>query len=105
MGCDVPHCSTENLLNAYQLMQDKKNVIGPTDDGGYYLLGLQEKNDQLFNFTSWGSENVLDKTQSIASEKGVIFSAIEKLQDIDTYQDLELASSQLYSLKQFLVAE
>ena len=40
MGCDVPHCSGAVLKEAYEALEARHNVIGPSVDGGFYFLGL-----------------------------------------------------------------
>lgn len=105
MGCDVPHCPEKNLLNAYQELSNGKNVIGPTLDGGYYLLGLQQSNSILFDNTQWGGEDVLRVSMETAQLENITFSQLETLSDIDTYADLIKASETLVELKTFLKNE
>lgn len=103
MGCDVPHCSAQTLLQAHRLIQEGKNVIGPTLDGGYYFLGLQSAQKALFNLQQWGDITVLEQTEAIANQHNIVLTKLDAMQDIDTYQDLKLASKQLETLKDFLV--
>ena len=102
MGCDAPHCSQQNLLTAYEKLSTGENVIGPTFDGGYYLLGLQHSIPELFKRTRWGGHEVLTKSLSNAKNQGLSFSFLEKISDIDTYEDLVEASKKLDVLKSFV---
>jgi rSAM/selenodomain-associated transferase 1 len=103
MGCDVPHCQPEVLKKTYENMQSGRNVIGPTQDGGYYLLGLQSQHQELFDLNAWGGDTVLAKTLHKAEALGMTFEVLEELQDIDSYTDLCAASVLVPELKQFVL--
>src|SRR3972149_2224967 len=49
MGCDVPHCGWDVIDQANGWLARGKNVLGPTEDGGYYFIGLQETQPELFD--------------------------------------------------------
>ena len=66
-------------LNNYQV------VIGPSIDGGYYLLGLNKKMPKLFQGIKWGTKSVLRNTINLLNNKPYI---LPELNDIDTYEDL-----------------
>ena len=68
MGCDVPHLPVEYLKKAYKELEQGQNVIGPTDDGGYYFLGLQQTNTTLFSDQDWGREKVLQNSLEKAKQ-------------------------------------
>jgi rSAM/selenodomain-associated transferase 1 len=102
MGCDVPHCSEKILLEAYQRLSNKENIIGPTMDGGYYMLGLQESNLAIFENAQWGGEDVFNASMENACVEKIYFSKLEVLFDIDTYSDLRKASESLLILSPFL---
>jgi len=104
MGCDAPHCRAETLDDAYNQLSDKKNVIAPTDDGGYYLLGLIEQCPEIFSLDAWGGDTVLDKTRSLAEGLNMDIQELSQLQDIDTYQDLLEASRDMEVLQRFIKA-
>ena len=48
MGCDAPHVKATTLFMGHDLLQKGHSIIGPSEDGGYYLLGLCEPADELF---------------------------------------------------------
>jgi len=102
MGCDIPHCKPEILNDSYHSLLDANNIIGLTNDGGYYLLGLQKACAALFQGVEWGSENVSKTTLTIAKQRRVSFEFLEKLNDIDEYNDLVIASSQIPALARLL---
>lgn len=102
MGCDVPHCEPVVLDDVYQALQDSKDVIGLTDDGGYYLLGLQSSCSALFQSIEWGADTVSKVTLAIAEQEKITFKQMKVLNDIDEHEDLVAASSQLPALARLL---
>jgi rSAM/selenodomain-associated transferase 2 len=62
-------------------------VLGPSDDGGYWLIGMKQPHN-LFRGVSWGSEKVLDQTLNLAAENNLRVSLLPALKDIDTIDDL-----------------
>ncbi|GHA10524.1 hypothetical protein GCM10008090_20190 [Arenicella chitinivorans] len=95
MGCDAPHVSASALRNAHQALQAGRPVIGPSVDGGYYLLGLTNPVDALFSEMPWGTSAVLTKTRAAAQASGVNLQELEPLNDVDEWRDLlELAETE-----------
>lgn len=105
MGCDAPHTKGATLQQAYSLMQHGESVIGPSDDGGYYFLGLCQAADGLFTDKPWGTDQVLEKTLASANHAELKLSRLPRLNDVDEWQDLLDASAQLPSLREYLHAQ
>jgi uncharacterized protein len=82
MGCDVPHCAWDVLDQANDWLARGKNILGPTEDGGYYLIGMQEAIPELFENMPWGSHQVLSMTLARAEAIGIEFELMTKLRDI-----------------------
>ena len=102
MGCDVPHCGWDVLDQANGWLARGKNVLGPTEDGGYYFIGLQETRPELFENMPWSSKQVLATTLARAEGMGLEFEFLKKLRDIDTARDLWLIAQKYEPLKRFL---
>ena len=102
MGCDVPQCGWDVIDQANHWMARGRNVLGPTEDGGYYLMGLHEARAEFFGDMPWGSNKVLELTQARADKLGLEFELLPKLRDIDTANDLWLAAQKYEPLKKFL---
>lgn len=102
MGCDVPHCGWDVVDQANSWLARGKNVLGPTDDGGYYFIGLQEARPELFEDMPWGSDRVLEMTLARAEKLGMEFDLLKKLRDIDTASDLWLVAQKYEPFKKFL---
>ena len=102
MGIDIPHCSGDTIKKAYDSLTRDENVIGPTDDGGYYLIGLSKKSGMLFSRIDWGTRSVLQKTMEIAKQHNIEFEMLPMLKDIDTWDDLRVVSQTYEPLRQFV---
>lgn len=102
MGCDVPQISERILVSASAYLRAGENVIGPAEDGGFYLLGLQSSCPELFEGISWGGNKVLDEVLLRARLLGISLKKLPVLRDIDRWEDLKwlAASNQRYT--QFL---
>ena len=78
---------SQHLKEAFQKLEQYDTVIGPAEDGGYYLVGLKNRNPLLFKNKNWGTSSVLKDT--LADLKDSNISLLEELNDIDTYKDLK----------------
>ena len=85
IGSDCPTITTDILNQSYQALSNGKDtVLGPSSDGGYYLIGLKKPNPDIFQDISWGKSDVADKTRCILNRQGLDFVELEELADIDT---------------------
>ena len=75
-----------NCLNAYDL------VLGPAEDGGYYLIGLTKAHEELFVNMQWSSSSVLQTTMNCAFELGLTVSLLPEWYDVDELHNLERAA-------------
>jgi glycosyltransferase A (GT-A) superfamily protein (DUF2064 family) len=64
-------------------------VIGPAEDGGYYLIGLDRPVRSIFEGIEWSSEGVLRQTLDKAEKAGLRVRLLDVKRDIDRYGDLE----------------
>jgi len=85
IGSDCPYITPQLILKAFETLAANDLVIGPAHDGGYYLIGLKKHHPELFNDLDWGTSKVFGQTMVKAA--GVKTGLIEKLSDIDTYED------------------
>ena len=88
MGSDVPHCPPAVFKGAYAALQEGANVLGPCEDGGYYMLGLQQPMPELFVNMPWGTDQVLVKTQAKLASSSAEWCYMAELNDIDYPEDL-----------------
>jgi glycosyltransferase A (GT-A) superfamily protein (DUF2064 family) len=69
IGADAPDLTARHLVDAAAALRHSKAVIGPAEDGGYWLLGLARPADHLFEDMPWGTERVLPVTLSRLCDK------------------------------------
>jgi len=82
---DSPTVPAENFATAVELLgaSDDRIVLGPSDDGGYYLIGLKRPHGQLFEEIAWSTERVLEQTIQRAAELGVEVKLLPAGYDVD----------------------
>lgn len=102
IGCDVPHCPWDTLDEANGLLARRHDVIGPTEDGGYYFIGLARPVAELFADMPWSTSQVYAETRRRADRRGIEFSLLGSLRDIDTAADLWLIAQRYEPLRRYL---
>jgi len=90
IGSDCPAITTDILNQSYQHLSNGKDaVLGPTKDGGYYLIGQKTSNSGIFQDITWGEGDVAERTRQNLTRLGLDFAELEELADIDTPEDYE----------------
>ena len=90
IGCDSPTLPKEYIEKAFNVLNKKSLVIGPSCDGGYYLIGVRGAAPPIFNKIKWGTKDVLKETlKRIPKEMLPSFHLLPFWYDIDTNDDLE----------------
>lgn len=87
IGTDCPSLEGIHLAQAFEALDQSDLVIGPAQDGGYYLIGMKRRADFLFEGITWSTELVLSQTLALAAEQGLQTSLLPVLEDIDTLED------------------
>lgn len=91
VGSDLPALSAGLLRRALALLEHHDAVLGPAEDGGYYLLALREPCPALFRGVPWSTERVLAVTLGRLREAGLGAATLEVLRDVDEVEDLPAA--------------
>lgn len=103
MGCDIPQVSGSQLQWAYQQLQQGSNVLGPSADGGFYFVGLQQYIAGMFNDIRWGESTVAQTTINQLTALGIWFDTIlECQQDVDTWDDYQQAIQLVPELQEII---
>ncbi|HQV40310.1 MAG TPA: TIGR04282 family arsenosugar biosynthesis glycosyltransferase [Flavobacteriales bacterium] len=89
IGTDLPQLSEALLREALKALGTHDAVIGPANDGGYYLLGLRKPCAELFQGKTWSTDTVFKRTTEDLERLGRTWEALPELIDIDTEADLE----------------
>ena len=96
VGSDLYHLKPNHITEAFSALDKHDVVIGPAEDGGYYLLGLTQFIPEVFINKDWGTSTVFKDTMNDVKHKSV--HVLEVLNDIDVYDDMK----DIDSLKQFI---
>jgi uncharacterized protein len=83
IGADCPGITESILRQAFALLDEKDCVIGPSRDGGYYLIGLTRLVSELFTSIPWGGSEVLKCTLESVNRLRLRSALLRKLTDID----------------------
>jgi hypothetical protein len=86
-GTDVPEVTARHFETAFDALTERDLVLGPSRDGGYWLVGLKEP-VPIFERISWGTGKVLSQTLSLAKDRRLSVHCLDPLRDIDTKDDL-----------------
>ena len=89
IGTDSPTLPLNYLTQALTLLTRSDVVLGPTEDGGFYLLGTHRPQPELFVDVAWSSAEVLAQTTENARAHGYSVGFLPPWYDIDTPEDLE----------------
>ena len=94
-GADSPTLPMSYLTDAVAALNEHDAVLGPCDDGGYYLLGLRRRTPALFDRIDWGGPDVADQTRDRAAAIGANLSELPTWYDLDRFADLQRAARDL----------
>jgi len=94
---DSPTVPAENFAEAVELLSTDEDrvVLGPSEDGGYYLIGLKAPHQNLFKQIDWSTERVLKQTIKRASEVGLEVQLLANGYDVDDDASLRRLSKEL----------
>ncbi|MBR3200201.1 MAG: TIGR04283 family arsenosugar biosynthesis glycosyltransferase [Mogibacterium sp.] len=87
-GSDIPELEADTIETAFAMLGSSDVVIGPTEDGGYYLIGMSSLHHEAFNAKVYGVSSVFEETVSSIREKGLAVEAVDEYSDIDTKNDI-----------------
>lgn len=88
IGTDIPELQASTLITAFDRLDVADAVIGPTCDGGYYLIGMKENCEAAFNVRKYGVGTVFDETIGHIEGLGKTVSVVDKYSDIDEADDI-----------------
>ena len=87
IGTDIPGISEACLENAFLSLSRNDVVLGPSTDGGYFLVGLTRLRD-VFSHIEWSTPLVLEQTRNCCRKNNLTCHLLEPLTDVDTAEDL-----------------
>ena len=94
---DSPTIPAETFSRAVKLLQDAEDrvVLGPSDDGGYYLIGFKKLHGEMFDQIEWSTERVLGQTVRRAKEIGLKVKMLPRGYDVDDRAGLQRLCTEL----------
>jgi rSAM/selenodomain-associated transferase 1 len=87
IGSDCPSLTADIIQEAFAQLDQHDFVIGPAEDGGYYLLGMKEVHPQLFFDITWSTSAVFSTTMERIEALGKSCHRLPELSDIDNEED------------------
>jgi hypothetical protein len=97
IGSDIPTMPVAHLRDAFTLLEspDTDVVLGPSEDGGYYLIGARALQPALFENVHWSTASVLEETLAQAGRAGLRVAQIPAWYDVDEEDDLRKLIAEL----------
>lgn len=88
IGSDSPDLPLETIHAAFLHLESSEVVLGPSHDGGYYLIGMSAFHPQLFDDIPWSSPQVFDETVAKLHRHGTSHTILDPWYDVDDEDDL-----------------
>jgi glycosyltransferase A (GT-A) superfamily protein (DUF2064 family) len=95
IGADIPDIQPRHIMSSFAALGSHTGVLGPSDDGGYWLVGLRHPKlapAGLFQDVRWSTQFARDDTEQ--SAKSINWAHINTLSDVDTLDDLKRHQAQ-----------
>jgi rSAM/selenodomain-associated transferase 1 len=89
IGTDNPTLPADWIEHAAALLEDHDVAIGPSADGGYYLMALSKAHPELFERITWSTDLVYVETMERANEHGLTVASLPRWYDVDTAAELD----------------
>lgn len=89
IGSDCAELTPKDIDRAFTELEDNDIVIGPANDGGYYLLGMNDLQLFLFDDMPWSEENLLEESIIRIQDRGLRYSLLQTKSDVDYIEDWE----------------
>ena len=88
IGSDIIELTDEIIIKAFSLLDEHDIVLGPSFDGGYYLIGMKTPAKVLFENISWSTGVVLSETINEIHKLKLNYALLPTLNDIDEIEDI-----------------
>lgn len=87
VGSDILGLEPGLVEEAFMRLDDEDVVLGPAQDGGYYLIGTSRFVPELFHNIPWSTDRVLNETLSIIKEENLTVYQLKELEDLDEIKE------------------
>jgi len=99
IGTDSPTLPLSYIRDAFDALKEVPVTIGPTFDGGYYLIGLSEQNAVIFDGVDWSTSRVFSQTLTRIQAINKQLYVLPPWYDVDTSDNLEFLRSHILAMK------
>ncbi len=89
IGSDIPDLDSQTVVEAFNALDHSDVVLGPSRDGGYYLVGLKKPKPELFRDITWGGDQVYSETIERLRCLKLLVTELSPLDDLDTLEDVK----------------
>ena len=87
-GADLPMMTADHINSGFSALEDHDIALGPTSDGGYYLIGMKEARREVFQVEGYGENSVYENTVAAVADAGLTLGTALACDDVDTPDDL-----------------
>jgi rSAM/selenodomain-associated transferase 1 len=94
IGSDSPHLPASRIAQSFVALEAHDCVLGPADDGGYYLVGCRRFDPSIFHHVTWSSPTTFQQTLANASRIGYKTYVLESWYDLDEWRDIQRLSAE-----------
>jgi rSAM/selenodomain-associated transferase 1 len=95
VGSDAPTLPLGFIAQAFDQLARYRVVLGPSDDGGYYLLGMAGPSPPIFEGIAWSTPSVWPQTVARLAELQLPFAELPRWYDVDQVDDLDRLAAEL----------
>jgi len=88
LGTDSPNVPLVEVQEAFEHLKTADVVLGPTEDGGYYLVGAARQTPPIFDNIPWSTVEVLSATRACLEQAGISYTTLDPWYDVDEIFDL-----------------
>ena len=99
IGTDIPSLPAHHITQAFGLLCTVDVVLGPSTDGGYYLVGVSKSTPEIFEDVEWSTPGVLAQTINRIQRAGNSLGLVPPWFDVDTPEELDLVLAQARAAK------
>ena len=102
VGADIPHLDNSIYSSAFDLLSSGRDTVGPTEDGGFYFLGLTRMPDKIFKQITWGNNQVMERLNQNVIDFNMVLEPLPMYRDIDEWTDLQWLACQNSSYQTYI---
>lgn len=98
IGADTPTLPLEYVRRAFRQLREADVALGPTTDGGYYLIGAAAQTPPIFAGIAWSTSQVWRQTTEILESRNIRWAELPGWYDVDEQADLDRLDRELSNL-------